>query len=374
MVGFTRRSLMALLVACALVLGAGVVEAKPQKDREPRDRDDDDRQDHDAKAKKEFAAAQSKLAEKESRKSAREDTRRDDRDDKRDEKESGNEDAPIPSQPEPAPPSAATVAAETTSVVPTFTNFAVVSTVPHWLPSPEAVRSMASGTTSPPPDTRLPPIPTPSWSEDGASAGGGAQVGVAATWAPTTDAKATPEGEPSAWWLKLLWAVPFLGVGGLGFVLLLRRKNGLPMPGPSAPRPLMMPAAPDDLRAMLRNGQAAVARGAVDEAVIWFDQALRVEPRLAVALFCKGACLASIGRHADAYDALDQACAARPDDANYRVQFARVAVALGKNKEAMDALERVARMMPDLGSAMMSDPQLAGLRDHPRFLMICGAL
>jgi hypothetical protein len=202
--------------------------------------------------------------------------------------------------------------------------------------------------------------------------GGAALAGPRA--APGIGLPGTSAGDDGApWWVALLWALPFVGIGGTGAVLLMRRKGAGAITHGSS-RIAMAPVEPSDLSGLLRNGHAAVARGALDEAVAWFDAALRLAPTLAVAHFCKGVCLAANGRVSEAYGALDEAVYAAPDDATYRVHFARVALALGKHNEAMDALALVAREMPDLGPAMLEDAQLAGLRDHPRFLMICGAL
>jgi hypothetical protein len=49
-------------------------------------------------------------------------------------------------------------------------------------------------------------------------------------------------------------------------------------------------------------------------------------------------------------------------------------LALGRTKEAMDELERIARDVPEAADAMLGDPSFAALRDHPRFLAMCGAL
>lgn len=192
------------------------------------------------------------------------------------------------------------------------------------------------------------------------------------------DARATPasEDEGAPEWVALAWALPLVGVGGV-VVLVAARLRAAPSAASGrseASRPRMAPVSPFDLEGLLRNGQGAVSRGALAEAVAWFERALAISPQLGVAYFCKGVCLAANGEVADAYGALRSACAHAPEETTYRVHFARVAVALGKHKEAMDALEHVTSSSPELGSAMLDDPQLAGLRDHPRFLTICGAL
>ena len=182
--------------------------------------------------------------------------------------------------------------------------------------------------------------------------------------------------------------LPFLGIGGVAAVLVARTKRRRPLQvavqrardvgavraGAADAASRMAPVAPDDLAGILNNGRIAAARGAYVEAVAWFERALRLAPEMSVAYFCKGVCLAANGQVADAYGALRTAASCEPGDASYQVHFARVALALGRHGEAMDALATVTRAMPELGAAMLEDPQLAGLRDHPRFLMICGAL
>jgi tetratricopeptide (TPR) repeat protein len=212
-------------------------------------------------------------------------------------------------------------------------------------------------------------MPTALFGAPGTAALAGASVRLPGIGPPGADS----DGATTPWWVALLWALPLVGVGGAGTVMLLRRR---------APRSVeivarhgaMAPVEPQDVRGILLNGQTAVARGALDEAVAWFDAALRLAPTLAVAHFCKGVCLAAHGRVAEAYGSLDEAVASEPDQHAYRIHLARVALALGKHAEAMDALARVTRDMPELGRDMLEDPELAGLRDHPRFLMICGEL
>lgn len=207
----------------------------------------------------------------------------------------------------------------------------------------------------------------------------GATARGSTTRAPAWSAAPAParEAPAGAWWAHLLWTISLATLGGAAAVLVHKRRDALPtsdLVSIARPRTPMTPVAPSDLAGILRNAQAAASRGALAEAIAWFDHALRLAPRLGVAHFCKGVCLAANGRMAEAYGALRSACDATPDDASYRVHLARAAVALGKHKEAMDALETVARAMPELGAAMLDDAQLAGLRDHPRFLMMCGAL
>lgn len=205
-----------------------------------------------------------------------------------------------------------------------------------------------------------------------------ANVGATGIRAPASSAAgaiAKPAGaadEGAPWWRALAWALPIVGVGGVAAVLALRKHRLRVSISPTRPR--MSPVTPFDVQGLLTNGQVAAARGAYDEAVAWFDRVVRIAPRMGVAYFCKGVCLAANGRVAQAYGALRVAVEHDPADPSYRVHFARVALALGKHKEAMDALELVTRAMPELGPAILEDPQLAGLRDHPRFLMICGAL
>lgn len=170
-------------------------------------------------------------------------------------------------------------------------------------------------------------------------------------------------GDGGAPWLRALWAIPLAALGALGIVLVARREKRPHLTDPPAAVP-----------ALLLAGQEAVARAELEKAIACFDRALALSPGLAVALFCKGACLAEVGRLAEAYETLKAATIADPGDGGALVHLARVALALGRPAEAMDALEPIASAAPEIGEAMMQDPKLAGLRDHPRFLMMCGAL
>lgn len=290
------------------------------------------------------------------------------------------EQAPTPAPPaEQSPPPVTVIAAPAASDPASAT----IANAPVAQPS-------APQTEEPATAARVPVIVTAPAGEDvlelrSGSAAGAATFGAATARAPSWsgDSRSAPTSgsDGSApWWAALAWALPVVGIGGVATVLVLRHKASrvharVPASEPStSPRLRMAPVSPDDLKGLLQNGHAAASRGALDEAVAWFERALDLSPKLAVAHFCRGVCLAANGQVADAYGALRSACTVEPADASYRVHFARVAVALGKHKEAMDALEIVAHAMPELGAAMLEDPLLAGLRDHPRFLMICGAL
>ena len=177
-----------------------------------------------------------------------------------------------------------------------------------------------------------------------------------------------PSGSPS--WLPALWAVPLLGV--FGAVLAARRRDTAPRAIPLAP--VTIAAPPETLKDALLRGHAATKAGDLVEALACFDAALRMAPGLGVALFCRGVCLASMGRMAEAYAALEESVMEDPTDGARRVHLARVALALGRAKDAMDILAPLARDAPQVGDAMFQDAALAGLRDHPRFLALCGRL
>lgn len=180
-------------------------------------------------------------------------------------------------------------------------------------------------------------------------------------------------GDGAAWAARIAWALSLLGVGGIGAVLMLRRR-----PAPAAPMMAqaarLTPVSAEDVPALLLNGRAAAARGANEEAILWFDRALRVAPGLAVAHFCKGVCLAGEGRAAEAYSALRRAVEAAPDDASYRIHLANAALTIHRTREAMEHLGVVLSALPDVGPELLEDPGFKALRDHPVFLAMCGAL
>lgn len=293
--------------------------------------------------------------------------------------------APEPAAPQPAP--AAPQPAESYASPPPAT-YDPAPQAPAAVPSSAPSTTPAAAASSADPEPSSSPAATQSASERAPSAPrntdridehfAGSLAGATSVRAPSwTAPRAPPSAEDGdaggSWWIHLAWALPIVGVGGVAAVLAVGVKRRR-VSRARAQRPRMVPVSPDDVPGLLANGNGAVARGAYDEAVAWFERAIRLAPRLAVAYFCKGICLAANGRTADAYGALRAAVDAEPADAVYRIHFARVALALGKHAEAMDALAIVARAMPELGPAMLDDPQLAALRDHPRFLMICGEL
>jgi tetratricopeptide (TPR) repeat protein len=138
--------------------------------------------------------------------------------------------------------------------------------------------------------------------------------------------------------------------------------------------PALSPVGPDDLHGLLRNGNAAAQRGDLDEAIAWFRQAASVAPDLAVAHYCHGVCLWSVGRIESSMRALSRAVDLDPSDGAARIQLARVQLKLGDTSDAMAVLSPVVRDVPEFLDIMRGDPDFSGVADHPLFLAMAGVL
>lgn len=181
---------------------------------------------------------------------------------------------------------------------------------------------------------------------------------------PTDESSAAITG-PAPW----AWALPLVGLVSLG-AMLLRPREEL-RPTTARTRFTFAGVDPDE---MLRAGQDALKRGALDEAIAWFQHAAALAPRLAIAHFCQGVCAAALERHEDAYAALKRAYALDTTDGVVRVELSRAAARTGRTKEAMDVLSPVLAALPRLADEAADDEAFAGLRDHPRFLVMTGRL
>lgn len=218
--------------------------------------------------------------------------------------------------------------------------------------------------------------------------------GAVASSAPLGMAAAAPAA-PSGLAFDLRWGVPLAGLLLLGIVLSSARlvqPRSLPgaraPPAPVAPAPAAAAASaavapapqvpvalvPRDLDSLLRAAKAAAEAERLEEAVQWLDRALRLAPALPVAHFCRGVCLAGLGRDAEAHAALRRAHELDPTEGAYRLELARACGRLGRTGEAMDVLGLLLQAVPELVDDVATDPCFEGLRDHPRFLAMTGRL
>jgi tetratricopeptide (TPR) repeat protein len=184
---------------------------------------------------------------------------------------------------------------------------------------------------------------------------------------------APPEEDDGGLLSPWAWALPILGLVGLGAALVSTRPGSVaPAPPPRAPGPLRV--SPATLEGLLRAGKDAVEEARFEEAVAWFTQAIKLDPRLPVAHFCLGVCLAAMGRDEDAYAALRKAHRLDPAEGAYRLELARAAARLGRHQEAMQQMAPLLRLLPDLAADAGDDAAFASMRDHPRWLAMLGRL
>lgn len=198
-----------------------------------------------------------------------------------------------------------------------------------------------------------------------------------AFFAPTPAAPVDAESVAATEATAFDWTLPLAGVLGVGLVgasairFRAPRKPAVAAPAPPAP-PVTMAAA--DVPSLLRAGKAAVERYDYAGAIGWFDQALALDPRIAVAHFCKGVCLAGLLRYDDAHAAFKAAYALDPNEGAIRLEFARSCARTGRHAESMAALGPLLEAMPALAPDVREDEAFASLKDHPRFLQMLGAL
>lgn len=279
-----------------------------------------------------------------------------------------------PPAPTPAPV-AEPPAAPAPGPVPT-SDSAPASTPAPEEPAPEAITEPPAGpeTAVPEPASQPAREPTSAWAEPtsrdpifltvgapGPRAEGAPMV-AAASLAPL------PQG-------SFPWGFAVVGLLALGAVVLVGARPLAPKPIPrAAPSVRLHVASAEDVGSLLRAGEAAVKAGRHEEAVAWFTQAIAMDPTLHVAHFCRGVCLASLGRHAEARDAFRKAHRLDPAEGAYRLELARASARTGCGPEAMEALAPLLAALPELAQDVAEDEAFAGLRDHPRFLALVGLL
>lgn len=124
----------------------------------------------------------------------------------------------------------------------------------------------------------------------------------------------------------------------------------------------------------LRAAQHLLKAGDVTGALSWLDRAVAAAPSLPIAHLGRAVCLAQLGREDDAFAALDQALQSPNMDPLMPLQLAKMCARAGQESLAMGLLEVAVAAAPEHAERALKDEAFAGLRDHPRFLLIVGAL
>lgn len=128
--------------------------------------------------------------------------------------------------------------------------------------------------------------------------------------------------------------------------------------------------ATDKLRVaqrLLRLGNHAAALRVLDGAV---DES----PHHALAHLGRAICLAELGREEEASDALSAVLACPMEDGFVALQLACASARKGAHALAMGLLEVAVQATPALAQRALDEPAFRQVRDHPRFLMIVGAI
>lgn len=136
--------------------------------------------------------------------------------------------------------------------------------------------------------------------------------------------------------------------------------------------PVLPCADPAHLR--LVHARAALARGDRRAALAAFDDAVELDPTLAMAHLGRALCLAELGETALAGDALLDALALPDPDGAVSLQVARLVAREGDHRAALDLLSRALAADPGLAHQAADDAAFRTMRDHPAFLQMVGRI
>lgn len=124
----------------------------------------------------------------------------------------------------------------------------------------------------------------------------------------------------------------------------------------------------------LRVAQRFLRMGDHAAALSVLEGAVEESPRHALAHLGRAICLAELGREEEADDALGAVLACPMEDGFVALHLARASAQKGAHGLAMGLLEVAVQVTPALAQRALDEPAFRGMRDHPRFLMIVGAL
>jgi Flp pilus assembly protein TadD len=100
----------------------------------------------------------------------------------------------------------------------------------------------------------------------------------------------------------------------------------------------------------------------------------RERPTNAAALVTLGMVLTQLGRYAEGLAVDRQLVELQPEDSTARYNFACSLALVGEREGALDQLEEAARRGYDDAEHLAADPDLASLRDEPRFQALLESL
>lgn len=109
------------------------------------------------------------------------------------------------------------------------------------------------------------------------------------------------------------------------------------------------PAMAESAGALTVTGDDLVDEGKYEEALGYYDQAIALEPRYAVAWTGKGVALNYLGRNAEASDALEEALAISPNYAKAWYQKGIARAGLGQYEDAIIAYDKALAIYPEYG-------------------------
>jgi tetratricopeptide (TPR) repeat protein len=119
--------------------------------------------------------------------------------------------------------------------------------------------------------------------------------------------------------------------------------------------------------ALTITGDELVDQGRYAEAITYYDLALALEPRNAVALCGKGTALNELGKYSDALDVLNQAIDISPAYARAWYEKGNALNGLGQYEDAITAYDEALRIKPEYGYLAYYGKAnaLSGLKEYP---------
>ena len=115
---------------------------------------------------------------------------------------------------------------------------------------------------------------------------------------------------------------------------------------------------------LYHTGMVFLWRERYDEALPYFDKAVKKNPRYAQAHFQIGFCKRELGRHEEALEAYKEAIRIKPDYAEAHLNLGLTYHGLGRYGEAIEAYKQAIRIKPDDAQAHLNSGYAYGIDDR----------
>ena len=128
---------------------------------------------------------------------------------------------------------------------------------------------------------------------------------------------------------------------------------------------IMPEPAATQVESLINQGYSLLQLGRLEEAVVAFEQAIRLDPGSADAYYNLGGALQELGRLEEALDAYKQAIRLRPNDVEAYNHQGGVLMRLGRLEEGLVAVEQAIHLDPNYSSAYYNRGVVLGLLGRP---------